>query len=264
MRKPLLSLAAALLVTACATTAAPPAAPGGRPAPGAGDPFMRALNDPKRPEADVARDDDRKPAEVLAFGGVRPGAKVADLIPGNGYYTRILSRAVGPTGKVYTYVPDELTKLANRKPAVAGIADDPAYGNVEMVLNTLPNFGAPEKLDLVLSAGTYHYHYTRLLGSPNVVAINRKIYESLKPGGVFLVVEAMAPAGTAAQGAENLNRIDPATVRADVTKAGFVFEGESPVLRTTADTYRTNALAADAGRVDQFVYKFRKPRTAAR
>jgi predicted methyltransferase len=263
MRKPLLSLVAALLVTACATAPAAPPPGAGRPM-GGGDPFARALDDPKRPEADVRRDDVRHPAEVLAFGGVRPGAKVADLIPGDGYYTRILSRAVGPTGKVYTYVPDELTKLANRKPAVAGIADDPAYGNVEMVLNTLPNFGAPEKLDLVLSAGTYHYHYTRLLGSPNVVAINRKVFDSLKPGGVFLVVDAVAPAGTAAQGAENLNRIDPATVRADVTKAGFVFEGESPVLRTTADNYQTNALAPTTGRVDQFVYKFRKPRTAAR
>ncbi len=263
MRKPLLSLAAVLLVTACATAPSAPPPGAGRPM-GGGDPLVRALDDPKRPEVDVRRDDARRPAEVLAFAGVRSGAKVADLIPGDGYYTRILSRAVGPTGKVYTYVPDELTKLANRKPAVAGIADDPAYGNVEMVLNTLPNFGAPEKLDAVLSVGTYHYHYTRLLGSPNVVAINRKVFDSLKPGGVFLVVDAMAPAGTAAQGAENLNRIDPATVRSDVTKAGFVFEGESPILRTTSDTYRTNALAPDAGRVDQFVYKFRKPRAAVR
>ncbi len=163
-------------------------------------------------------------------------------------------------GKSGLKVIDKALALPNR-PAVLMMT---AYGNVEMVLNTLPNFGAPEKLDAVLSVGTYHYHYTRLLGSPNVVAINRKVFDSLKPGGVFLVVDAMAPAGTAAQGAENLNRIDPATVRADVTKAGFVFEGESPILRTTSDTYRTNALATDAGRVDQFVYKFRKPRAAGR
>ncbi|WP_369059533.1 hypothetical protein ABOZ73_18305 [Caulobacter sp. 73W] len=181
MRKPLLCLAAALLVTACATAPSAPPPGAGRPM-GGGDPLVRALEDPKRPEADVRRDDLRRPAEVLAFAGVRSGAKVADLIPGDGYYTRILSRAVGPTGKVYTYVPDELTKLANRKPAVAGIADDPAYGNVEMVLNTLPNFGAPEKLDAVLSVGTYHYHYTRLLGSPNVVAINRKVFELAEAG----------------------------------------------------------------------------------
>ena len=82
---------------------------------------------------------------MLAFAGVKSGAKVADLIPGGGYFTRIFSKAVGPRGKVYAYVPDELTKLAKREPAVNAIARDPVYSNVQVILNTLPNFGAPRK-----------------------------------------------------------------------------------------------------------------------
>jgi hypothetical protein len=86
---------------------------------------------------------DRLPGQILAFAGVKSGAKIADLIPGGGYFTRIFSKAVGPKGHVYAYVPDELTKLAKREPAVNAIARDPAYKNVTVVLNTLPNFSRP-------------------------------------------------------------------------------------------------------------------------
>ena len=145
MRKPLLSLVAALALTACATTPMGPMAP---PPPPADAPaavpanITAALSDPGRPAADMVRDELRLPGQVLAFAGVKPGAKVADLIPGGGYFTRILSKAVGPRGHVYAYVPDELTKLAKREPAVKAIASDPNYKNVSVILNTLPNFNA--------------------------------------------------------------------------------------------------------------------------
>jgi hypothetical protein len=102
-----------------------------------------------------------------------PGAKIADLIPGGGYFTRIFSKAVGPKGHVYAYVPDELTKLAKREPAVNAIARDPAYKNVTVVLNTLPNFSTPEKLDLVFTAQNYHDMHDKFMGPADLSAVNK-------------------------------------------------------------------------------------------
>ena len=114
MRKPLLSLVAVLALTACATTPMGPTAPPPPPPPADARVAVpaniaAALSDPARPSADMVRDEMRLPGQVLAFAGVRPGAKVADLIPGGGYFTRILSKAVGARCHVYAYVPDELT-----------------------------------------------------------------------------------------------------------------------------------------------------------
>ncbi len=264
MRKPLLSLVAALALTACATTPMGPVEP--PPPPPADAPvaipanIIAAVENPLRPEADSKRDADRLPAQVLAFAGVRTGAKVADLIPGGGYFTRILSRAVGPRGHVYAYVPDELTKLAKREPAVNAIAADPAYKNVSVILNTLPNFSAPEKLDLVFTAQNYHDMHTPLMGPADLSVVNRRIFQALKPGGVYLVLDHSAQPGTGLRDSEKLHRIDPETVKAEVTAAGFVFEGESRVLRDAADKRNVSVFDPSIrGKTDQFIYKFRKP-----
>lgn len=264
MRKPLLSLVAALVVTGCATTPMGPAAP--PPPPPADAPvaipanIVAAVQNPLRPEADARRDADRMPAQVLAFAGVRNGAKVADLIPGAGYFTRILSKAVGPRGHVYAYVPDELTKLAKREPAVNAIAADPAYRNVSVILNTLPSFSAPEKLDLVFTAQNYHDMHTPLMGPANLGVVNRQVFKALKPGGVYVVLDHSAQPGSGLRDAEKLHRIDPETVKAEVVAAGFIFEGESRVLRDAADRRNQSVFdPAIRGKTDQFIYKFRKP-----
>lgn len=266
MRKPLLSLVAVLGLAACATQpmlGPPPPPPSGPVAASIPPNIAAALSDPSRPAADMVRDNDRRPGDVLAFAGVRPGAKVADLIPGGGYFTRILSKAVGPRGAVYAYVPDELTKLAKREPAVNAIARDPAYSNVKVILNTLPNFSAPEKLDLVFTAQNYHDMHDKFMGPADLSVVNRQIFRALKPGGVYLVIDHAAEPGTGLRHTEDLHRIDPAVVRAEVTAAGFIFEGESKVLRDPADTRRANVFDPSIrGKTDQFVYKFRKPSTA--
>lgn len=263
MRKPLLSLIAVLGLAACASQpmmGPPPPPPSGPVAIALPANIAAALSDPSRPAADMVRDKDRHPGEVLAFAGVKSGAKVADLIPGGGYFTRILSKAVGPKGKVYAYVPDELTKLAKREPAVNAIARDPAYSNVKVILNTLPNFGAPEKLDLVFTAQNYHDMHNKFMGPADLGAVNRQVFRALKPGGVYLVLDHVANAGSGLRDTETLHRIDPAVVKAEVTAAGFVFEGESRVLRNAADPRAANVYDAGIrGKTDQFVYKFRKP-----
>ncbi len=265
MRKPLLSLVAVLGLAACATEPMmgpppPPPPPSGPVAVSLPPNVAAALSDPSRPAADMIRDPDRRPGEILAFAGVRQGAKVADLIPGGGYFTRIFAKAVGPRGHVYAYVPDELTKLAKREPAVNAIARDPAYSNVSVILNTLPNFGAPEKLDLVFTAQNYHDMHDKFMGPADLSVVNRQVFKSLKPGGVYLIIDHSAEAGSGLRNTEDLHRIDPAVVKAEVTAAGFIFEGESRVLRNPADNRKVGVFDTSIrGKTDQFVFKFRKP-----
>lgn len=266
MRKPLLSLVAVLGLAACATEpmlGPPPPPPSGPVAVAIPANIAAALSDPSRPAADMVRDAGRHPGEVLAFAGVKPGARVADLIPGTGYFTRILAKAVGPKGRVYAYVPDELTKLANREPSVNAIARDPEYSNVTVILNTLPNFAAPEKLDLVFTAQNYHDMHDKFMGPADLSVVNRQVFKALKPGGVYLVLDHAAPAGSGLRHTEDLHRIDSATVRAEVTAAGFVFEGESRALRNPADPRTASVFDPSIrGKTDQFIYKFRKPASA--
>ena len=267
MRKPLLSLVAVLGLAACATAPMgpppPPPPPSGPVAVAIPANIDAAITDPARPAADMARDADRLPAEVLTFAGVRPGSKVADLIPGGGYFTRLLSKSVGPGGKVYAYVPDELTKLANREPAVNAISRDPAFRNVSVILNTLPNFSAPERLDMVFTAQNYHDMHNKFMGPANLSAVNKAVFRSLKPGGVYLIIDHSAQPGSGIRDTEGLHRIDGAVVRAEVTAAGFIFEGESNVLRDPSDRRTVSVFDPSIrGKTDQFVYKFRKPASA--
>lgn len=267
MRKPLLSLVAVLGLAACATTPMgpppPPPPPSGSAAVAIPANIAAALTDPSRPAADSIRDADRLPADVMAFAGVRTGAKIADLIPGGGYFTRLLARSVGPKGKVYAYVPDELTKLAKREPAVNAIARDPAYRNVSVILNTLPSFSAPEKLDMVFTAQNYHDMHNKFMGPADLAAVNAQIYRSLKPGGVYVIIDHSAQPGSGLRDTETLHRIDAAVVRSEVTAAGFVFEGESRVLRDPADKRTASVFDPSIrGKTDQFIYKFRKPASA--
>ncbi len=259
-----LALAAVFAVAACETVPPPPPPPPAD-APVATPPWIsEALADPARPQADRDRDAARKPGPILAWAGVRPGMKVVDLIPGQGYFTRILSKAVGPTGKVYAYVPDELTAIAKgRPPSVAAFAGKPPYANTRMILRDLPEFGAPEKLDMIFTAQNYHDMHLAFMGPVDVATVNRQAFKALKPGGVFIVIDHAAKPGTTVAQWETLHRIDPAVVRREVEAAGFVFEGQSPLLRNSRDPLTANVFDAGIrGKTDQFIYKFRKPRSA--
>ncbi|MDP1738775.1 MAG: class I SAM-dependent methyltransferase [Caulobacter sp.] len=259
-----LALAAVLALAACETVPPPP------PPPPADAPvrlptFLAvALADTNRPEADRARDVARKPGEVLLFAGLKPGMKVVDLIPGTGYFTRIFSKAVGAGGRVYAYVPDELTAIAKgRPPSVAAFAGKPPYANTRMILRTLPAFSAPEKVDMVFTAQNYHDMHLAFMGPADLSVVNRRIFASLKPGGVYIIIDHSAKPGSGLRDTDTLHRIDAALVRKEVEAAGFVFEGETRVLRNPRDPLTANVFDASIrGKTDQFVYRFRKPRSA--
>ena len=220
-----------------------------------------AVADTARPDADRQRDANRKPAEVVAFSGIKAGDKVADIWPGGGYFTRIFSKVVGPKGTVYALVP---ARPANAPPggpdfaaAANKIAADPQYANVRVSdLNAWPG----EKLDLAWTSLNYHDLHNR--PGADIAAFNKQVFAALKPGGVFMVIDHAAAAGSGARDISALHRIDPALVKTEVTAAGFTFEGESKVLFNPDDPHTgANRESGVQGRTDQFVYKFRKPRS---
>lgn len=234
---------AALLILCAAPTlgAAQPATP-------VAANIARAISDPDRPPLDVFRDDRRKPAETLAFAGVTEGMAVAELIPGNGYYTRILSRAVGPRGRVYTVPFGE-----PRASLSATLAKDPAYANIKLAGGAAGTVTVPEPVDLVWTV--QNYHDVRQLAD----AVNKAVFDALKPGGAYLIVDHAAAAGAGAESVA-LHRIDEAVVRRQVEAAGFVLEAEGQFLRNPADPRTGQIMERGLNRAtDQFVLRFRKP-----
>jgi predicted methyltransferase len=211
-----------------------------------------------RPQADRDRDAARKPAEVLAFAGVKPGEQVLELIPGGGYFTRLLSRAVGPKGHVSELVP--LRGGADMKAASNGVAADPHFANVSegpFTPDAIGKAGGP--FDLVWTSQNYHDLHLTVL-KLDVVAIDKQIFAALKPGGVFFIEDHSAKLGTGATAPDALHRIDEDFVKHEVESVGFKLVGESDALRNPADD-RTLLVFNPAirGHTDQFLLKFQKP-----
>ncbi len=212
-----------------------------------------------RPDADKARDADRKPAEMVAFAGIKPGDKVADIIPGSGYFTRVFAKAVGRKGHVYAIVP---AALAARSPKAAdpvnAIAAEPGYRNVSVAVVAFSSVPEPGLLDVAWTSQNYHDIYNN---DPQTAAtFAADIFKALKPGGVFVVVDHVAAAGTDAATAKPLHRIDPALVKAQVIAAGFTLEAESAALANPADMHDKPVFDPSIrGHTDQFALKFRKP-----
>lgn len=228
------------------------------PALSASDAIAAAVADVGRPAEDKARDADRKPVDMLTFAEVKPGQVVGDFLPGGGYFTRILAKSVGTNGKVFAIISEGQAK-AEKPPAVNAIAADPAYGNVQVVAANFQTLALPQKADMIWTSQNYHdLHLARL--KLDVAAVNRAIFEALKPGGLYVVLDHAAPAGTPVTSADSVHRIDPAIVRSELEAAGFVFVSESAALRNPKDDYAKSVFdPAVRGHTDQFIYKFRKP-----
>jgi predicted methyltransferase len=221
-----------------------------------------AVADAGRPKADTDRDAERRPAEVLAFAGVKPGAVVVDLLPGGGYFTRIFSKAVGPRGHVYAIVPQEIaTAFPKATVAINALAADPAYANVSVLLEPINALTVPSPADLVWTAQNYHDLHDPFLGPADLAKVNAAVRAALKPGGIYLIVDHADAAGTGLRDTNTLHRIDEASVKSEVTAAGFVLVATSDLLRNPADNHTLKVFdPAIRGHTDQFVLKFRKPR----
>jgi predicted methyltransferase len=254
------SILAAGLQLVTVTVALGAAAPTGVP------PYIAAaVADKARPEADTQRDADRKPAETLAFAGVKPGEEVAELIPGGGYFTRLLSAVVGPKGKVYALAnpkrPDAPADAPEPAARLAPITSDPHYANVAvstLSIRATPIM-LPQNVDMVWTSQNYHdLHNVKDL---NVADLDKAVFNALKPGGIYIVLDHAAEAGSGFRDTSTLHRIDEEAVKQEVEAAGFKFVAESDVLRNKDDPHTDKVFdGAIRGHTDQFILKFRKPK----
>jgi predicted methyltransferase len=203
---------------------------------------MRAtLAAPERAAENKARDDARKPIETIQFVGIETGDTVIDVAAGGGWFTEVLSAAVGPAGKVYA---QNLRGNAERMTQL---------GNVEAVQGDLP--GEIRNADAALTALNLHDAYNR--GEEGAVQFARNVFAALKPGGVFGVIDH---AGIAGQDNAQLHRMQLSQARDVLMKAGFTIEGTSDVLANPEDDHTKSVRDASLERhTDQFLIKARKP-----
>ncbi len=221
-----------------------------------------ALADPARQQHRDAADERRKPRELVSLSGVKPGDRVLDLIPGDGYWTRILSKVAGPEGRVYAVWPEAYARFARGNvKTLEGLSKDPHYGNIVTEVQESAVLSAPEKLDLVWTSQNYHDYPDEYMGEDaDPALLNKAVFDMLKPGGVYMVIDHRAADGRGMADTEKLHRIDPATVREQVEAAGFRFAGGSEVLQNPADPLNIPVFDKSIrGRTSQFAYKFVKP-----
>jgi len=197
-----------------------------------------------------------KAPEVVAFIGLKEGGKVADIVAGR--LTGSLAQAVGPTGKVYAVETAEVVKahpdalvhmkaLAGQSPNII-VSDDPVASPL------------PPGLDAVFIRQNYHDLYNKFMGPADVPGFNKAVFAALKPGGVYVVLDHAATAGSGVGATDTLHRIDPARVKSDVLAAGFRLDGESSILANKADDHTKNVFDPSVrGHTDQFLFRFKKP-----
>jgi predicted methyltransferase len=216
-----------------------------------------ALADPKRPADQVAQDALRKPEQTLAFAGIKPGQQVADFLPGGGYFTRLLSDVVGPTGHV---VMLETTRWGAENIASDQKVIDDGYKNVSLDSAAFGQFTLAAPVDVFWTSRNYHDLLIAKYGDVDMAAFNRHVFASLKPGGLYIVLDHSAPDGSGTSLIATTHRIDEALVKSQVEAAGFKFEGESSLLRNPADDRKLSVFDKTIqGHTDQFLLKFRKP-----
>jgi predicted methyltransferase len=216
-----------------------------------------------RTAANVERDAGRKPAELLAFLGLQSGMKVLDPFGGNLYWAEIVAPAVGPKGSVTIWEPAQFN---DDKAKAAFKAFDAAHPNVSLITSPFeaPNF-APNAYDFALINLDYHDVYWESakykIARMEPQAWLKTLYAAMKPGAIVGIVDHAAKAGSDPRASvEAMHRIDPAVVKADFKRAGFVLVGESKLLANPADDHSIGVFDPKIrGNTDRFVLKYKKP-----
>lgn len=208
--------------------------------------------------------DQSKLSELIQFARVDEGATVIDVYPGEGDWTRLFSEVVGPQGRVFSFVPAEIADLMpDQVGRMQTLAKEPNRENVEAVsaeLVAMPEVTQPA--DVLWLHLFYHDLHTALIQSKGATAaeFNRVVYERLKPGGSYLIVDHAAAVGAGMSDTQSLHRIDPASVREEVETAGFVLEAESSILTNEDDPHSVKVFDPSIkGETDRFAYRFVKP-----
>jgi len=221
--------------------------------------IRQAVAEPTRPDRDRQRDADRKPEAVIRFAGIKPGDRVGELMPGGGYFTRMFCRVVGSSGHVYAYSVTRVIKSERpASPDADQVLPNPCT-NVTLDSKDAADFSFPSGLDVVWTSENYHDLHNKMFGAPDMKAFDSAIFKALKPGGVFIIEDHAAEAGSGARDTDTLHRIDPQLVRQEVTSVGFVFVAAGDALRNPEDPHTARVFDLK-GKSDKFLLKFRKPK----
>ena len=207
--------------------------------------------------------DQAKLSELIQFAHVRAGSTIIDVYPGDGDWTRLFSDVVGPEGRVFSFVPAEVAHFKNDPVGkMQTLATEPGRENVEAVsadLVAMPE--VTQNADVLWLHLFYHDLHTALAQAKGATAaqFNRVVYEQLKPGGYYVIVDHAAAVGLGTSVAQSLHRIEPAAVREEVEAAGFVLDAESSLLAKSDDPHSIKVFDPSIkGETDRFAYRFLK------
>jgi predicted methyltransferase len=208
--------------------------------------------------------DQTKQSELIKFARVDAGSTIIDVYPGDGDWTRLFSEIVGPKGRVYSFVPAEVAHFKNDPVGrMRTLAKEPGRENVEAVsadLVAMPE--ATQPADVLWLHLFYHDLHTELMQAKGATAarFNREVYERLKPGGRYVIIDHAAAVGAGTSDAQSLHRIEPASVRGEVKAAGFVLDAQSTTLANKDDQHSIKVFDPSIkGKTDRFAYRFVKP-----
>ena len=217
-----------------------------------------AVADPNRPKDHREADALRKPAETLAFSGLRPGMTVGEFYPGGGYFTRMISDVVGPKGHVYGIENDKWKGAvdANKELVASG-----KWKNVSIDTQPFGTVNFPKPIDLAWVTQNYHDMKIAKYGTVDTVAFDKAVYKALKPGGIFFILDHQGAPGLSDADIEKLHRINRDVVVREVTSAGFKLVDEGKFLRRPGDDHTKSIFDKSIqGHTDQYALKFVKPR----
>ena len=208
--------------------------------------------------------DQSKQSELIRFARVDVGSTVIDVYPGDGDWTGLFSDIVGREGRVFSFVPAEVAHFKNDPVgSMRTLAKEPGRENVEAVsadLVAMPEVTQPA--DVLWLHLFYHDLHTALIQAKGATAadFNQVVYQRLKPGGSYVIVDHAAAAGSGTSDTQSLHRIDPASVRDEVAAAGFVLDAESTLLANKDDQHSIKVFDPSIkGKTDRFAYRFVKP-----
>jgi predicted methyltransferase len=253
------------LLLACA--AACKSSPEVKPSPQADTraPYKTVVDAPDRSETDRKLDPGRHPGEMLEFLDLKPGMKVLDLGAGGGYTTELIARAVAPDGVVY--MQNDPRWLPFLKDALAERLTHPSMKGTMTVELPFDDPIPPVANDLDLVVINVIYHDVANMPVDRA-RMNQLIFDALRPGGVYVVIDSSAKDGTGLSDTQTLHRIDEAVVKEEVQKAGFQLDGQGSFLRNPNDPRDWNASPGAAakegkrGTSDRFALRFVKPGSA--
>ena len=215
------------------------------------------LADTSRPAADRDRDAGRMPGQVLAFFDIGPGDKVADLLCGGGYYTRILVPLVGEEGEVYAGNNPFFQRFGEE--AITALLTEPGFERLHRIDGPVDEVALPTNgsLDAVIIVLAYHDLW---LTDEDRSELNRRVFAALKPGGVYGIVDHHAAEGAGTDVIQSLHRIEESVITGEISAAGFSLAARADFLGNPEDDHSLRVFDPSIrGYTDRFVLRFEKP-----